>query len=124
MADVTVKGLDEFEGKGMRKVRAGLGVSSFGMQVIELPPNFSKYHRHTESEQEEVYTALTGSATLRVGGEEYRLEPGTFARIGPGEERDVVTGEDPVRLLVVGGVPGEAYEAPDFSQESTQGSAE
>src|ERR1051326_7929268 len=87
MADVTVKRLDEFEaifGGGMRRVRSGLGVTSFGMQVIELPPGFSMYpdHDHSHDEQEEVYIALSGSATLRVGdGDEYTLEPGVFARV-------------------------------------------
>ena len=33
--------------------------------------------------QEEVYTVLEGAATLRAGGEEHRLEPGVFARVGP-----------------------------------------
>ena len=65
LADVTVKKLDEFDtafGGGMRRVRAGLGVTSFGMQVIELPPNFSGYpeHDHNHDEQEEVYAPLSG----------------------------------------------------------------
>lgn len=123
MADVTVKQLDDFEagfGGGMRKVRAGLGVSSFGMQVIELPANFSSYpqHSHAHDEQEEVYTPLDGSVTLRSGGEDHELVPGTFARVGPGEERELITGPEPVRILALGGVPGKAYEAPDFSKES------
>ena len=54
----------------MRRVRAGLGVTSFGMQVIELPPNFSGYpeHTHSHDEQEEVYAPLSGRVTLKVGG--------------------------------------------------------
>jgi mannose-6-phosphate isomerase-like protein (cupin superfamily) len=122
MADVTVKRLDEFEavfGGGMRRVRAGLGVTSFGMQVYELPPNFQHYpeHNHTHDEQEEVYTVLSGRATLRVGGEEYELEPGIFARVGPAEKRKFVTGEEGVRLLALGAVPGGVYQAPEFSEE-------
>ena len=122
MADVTVKGLDDFEavfGGGMRRVRAGLGVTSFGLQVIELPPNFEHYpeHDHTHDEQEEVYTVLEGSATLRIGDDEYRLEPGVFARVAPGEKRKFVTGDQPVRILAVGAVPGKTYEPPEFSEE-------
>ncbi len=122
MADVTVKGLDEFDaifGGGMRRVRAGLGVSSFGIQVIELPPNFHMYpdHDHSHDEQEEVYTPLSGRATLQVGDESYELEPGVFARIGPGQKRKLITGESGVRLLSLGGVPGEAYEPPAWTEE-------
>jgi quercetin dioxygenase-like cupin family protein len=122
MADVTVKALDDFEaifGGGMRRVRAGLGVSSFGIQVIELPPNFTLYpdHDHSHDEQEEVYTALSGTATLLVGDETYVLEPGVFARIGPGQRRKLVTAEGSVQLLVLGGVPGQVYEPPAWTEE-------
>ena len=45
MADVTVRRLDEFESiwGGFLRVRAGLGVSSFGIAVMELPPKFADY---------------------------------------------------------------------------------
>ena len=122
MADVTVKRLDEFEavyGGGMRRVRAGLGVSSFGMQVIELPPNFEHYpeHNHDHDEQEEVYTVLSGRATLQVDGKDFELEPGMFARVGPTERRKFTTGDEGVRFLALGAVPGRAYEAPEFTEE-------
>jgi uncharacterized cupin superfamily protein len=122
MADVTVKRLDEFEaiyGGGMRRVRAGLGVTSFGMQVIELPPNTDVYpeHDHMHDEQEEVYTVLTGRVTLRVGGEEHSLEPGVFVRVGAYERRKFVTGEEGVRILALGATPGRSYEIPDFTEE-------
>jgi mannose-6-phosphate isomerase-like protein (cupin superfamily) len=122
MADVTVKSLDDFEaifGGGMRRVRAGLGVCSFGIQVIEMPPGFKMYpeHDHSHDEQEEVYTALSGSAVLQIGDESFVLEPGIFARVGPGQKRKLVTGEEGVRLLCLGGVPGRAYEPPGWTEE-------
>ena len=122
MADLTIKRLDEFEalfGGGMRRVRAGLGVTSFGLQVIELPPNFTHYpqHDHTHDEQEEVYAVLSGRATLQAGGEDHVLEPGTFARVGPGEKRKIVTDEEGVRILAIGAMPGKAYEPPEFTEE-------
>jgi uncharacterized cupin superfamily protein len=123
MADVTVKRLEDFEavfGGGMRRVRAGLGVTAFGIQVVELPPNFSMYpyHDHTHDEQEEVYTPLSGRATLVVGDETYELEPGVFARVGPGLKRKLTTGEDGgARLLCIGATPGRPYEAPEWTEE-------
>jgi mannose-6-phosphate isomerase-like protein (cupin superfamily) len=122
MGDVTVKRLEDFEavfGGGLRRVRAGLGVTSFGLQVIELPPNFEHYpeHDHSHDEQEEVYTVLSGRVTLRVAGEDYELEPGTFARVGPREKRKFVSGEEGVRILALGGTPGAVYTAPEFSEE-------
>jgi uncharacterized cupin superfamily protein len=122
MADVTVKRLEEFEAVyhgGMRRVRAGLGVTSFGMQVIELPPNADMYpeHDHAHDEQEEVYTVLEGEATLRVGDEEHVLAPGVFARVGALERRKLVTGEKGARIIAIGATPGRTYEIPDFTEE-------
>ena len=96
MADVTVKRLEDFEaifGGGFRRVRAGLGVSSFGVAVMDLPPGFDEYpeHDHGRDGQEEVYTVLAGRATLTAGGTEYVLEPGVFARVGPDETRKINT---------------------------------
>lgn len=121
MADVTVKRIEDCEaiyGGSFKRVRAELGVSSFGMQVIDMPPGADQYpeHDHSEGGQEEVYTALSGSATLQVGGEEHTLEPGVFARVGPDEKRKIVTGEEPVRLLCLGATPGEAYSPSEFSK--------
>jgi uncharacterized cupin superfamily protein len=122
MADVTVKRTDDFEaiyGGGMLKLRAGLGVTSFGMQLLRLPPNFDQYpaHDHTGDGQEEVYTAIEGSAKLTAGGEEHTLEHGVFARVGPNEHRALATGDSPATVLVLGGTPGEAYSVVKFTEE-------
>ena len=122
MTDVTVKRLDEFEAVyhgGMVRVRAGLGVTSFGMQVIQLPPNADMYpeHDHSHDEQEEVYTILHGEATIRVGDDAYDLVPGVFIRVGPQERRKIVTGEQGARILAIGATPGRAYEIPEFTEE-------
>jgi mannose-6-phosphate isomerase-like protein (cupin superfamily) len=121
MSDLTIKRVEEFDspnGGGFCRARATLGVSAFGMQVENFPPHFEHHpeHDHSDDGQEEVYTALSGSATLHVGGREYRLEPGIFARVGAGERRQVTTGDEPVQLLAIGGTPGAAYQAPAFTE--------
>jgi quercetin dioxygenase-like cupin family protein len=122
MADVTVKRTEEFEptfGGGMLKARAGLGVNSFGMQILRFPPHADRYpeHDHAEGGQEEVYVVLEGSATLEAGGEQHRLEPGVFARVGPTERRKLATGEEGAVILALGGVPGQTFEAAKFTEE-------
>lgn len=122
MADVTVKRTEEFEPTfrgGMLKARAGLGVTSFGMQLLRFPPHAERYpeHDHAAGGQEEVYTVLEGAAILRVGEEEYPLEPGTFARVGPSETRRLLTGDSPALILALGGVPGEPFEITRFTEE-------
>jgi quercetin dioxygenase-like cupin family protein len=122
MADVTVKNLDEFEAiyrGAFRRVRAGLGLTAFGVAVFDLPPNFAQYpeHDHGEDGQEELYTALSGSATLATDGEEHRLEPGVFARVGPNESRKLTTDEQGALVLVLGGVPGATFSPKRFTEE-------
>jgi len=121
VADFTAKRIDEMEAVyagAFVRARASLGANSFGMQVIEMPPNTDAYpeHDHSEDGQEEVYIALRGSAEIEIEGERHPLDPDTFVRVGPGTTRKVWTGEEPLRLLIIGGVPGEAYEAPDVTK--------
>ena len=59
MADVTVKRTEDFEptfGGGMLKARSGLGITSFGMQLLRLPSQADRYpeHDHARDGQEEV----------------------------------------------------------------------
>ena len=122
MADYTVKRIDEMEAivaGAFKRARAELGVSAFGMNVIDMPPGITDAypeHDHAEDGQEEVYVTLSGSAELEVDGEKLRLEPDKMVRIAPGTMRTVRTGDEPVRLLIVGGVPGQSYSPPEISQ--------
>lgn len=123
MADCSAKRIDEMEGLyrgSMRKVRAELGLTSFGVQTIDLPPGSDRHpwHDHSDDLQEELYLALRGSGRLEVeGAEPVDLTPGeTLARVGPGARRRVVAGPEGIRLLIVGGVPGEAFTAKDFTE--------
>ncbi|HWX52814.1 MAG TPA: hypothetical protein VNY34_05955 [Solirubrobacteraceae bacterium] len=114
MGDYTAKRIGEMEagfGGGFLKARAELGVTAFGMQVIQLPPNFADYpeHDHAESGQEEVYLAIGGSGWIEIDGERVELEPEMFVRVGPEPKRKVYAGPEGLRLLALGGAPGEAY---------------
>ena len=122
MADVTIKSVDDFEaifGGGLLRARSALGVSSFGMQVEEFPPNATEYpeHDHSEDGMEEVYTVLDGTVILQIDGQEYVLTPGTFARVGPGERRKLITRDEGARVLAIGAMPGKVYEPPEFTEE-------
>ena len=114
MADVTVKTIDELEasmGGGFKHVARSLGMTSLGVNILDIPPGYGDYpeHDHSEDGQEELYIPIAGSATLRVAGEEHRLEPGVLVRVGAGTPRKIVTTDDSVRVIALGGVPGEAY---------------
>ena len=85
MSDCTVKRIDEMEaifGGAYKRARAELGVTAFGMQVIDFPPNFEGYpeHDHGSDGQEEVYFALGGGAEIEVDGERHPLDGETFVQ--------------------------------------------
>ncbi len=114
MSDYTAKRIDDMEagyGGGFVKARAELGVTAFGMQVIQLPPNFTDYpeHDHAESGQEEVFLAIGGSGWIDIAGERVELDSQTFVRVAPEPKRKVHSGPEGLRMLVIGGCPGEAY---------------
>ncbi len=115
MADYTAKNIDEMEagfGGAMKKVRAELGVSSFGMQVIDLPPDFADYpeHDHAEGGQEEVYAVLRGSGHIDVDGEHIDISPDVIVRVGPAARRKVFAGPEGLRMIALGAIPGKPYE--------------
>jgi mannose-6-phosphate isomerase-like protein (cupin superfamily) len=115
MGDVTIASIDEMEPiyDGLaRRARATLGVSAWGMQVLTLPPAWDDYPEHNhdataiDPNQEEVYIPLAGSGMLFAGGEAFELRPGTMARVGPKQMRRIVPGEEGIRFVALGGVPG------------------
>jgi hypothetical protein len=125
MIDATIRHLDEMEpfyGGIVRRARASLGVTSWGMQLFDLPANFGDYpnHHHGEGQgdpgQEEVYIPLAGSATLLLDGQEHTLEPGIWARVGISQLRQIVPGPEGVQYLALGGTPGKAFVPPTWTE--------
>jgi len=121
MSDCTVKKIDEMEAVfrgSFKRARAELGVESFGMQVIDMPPNIERYpeHDHSHDNQEEVFLALRGGGEIEIDGERFPLDDEHMVRVGPSAKRKVWPGSDGIRLLVLGGIPGKPYQAPDLTQ--------
>jgi mannose-6-phosphate isomerase-like protein (cupin superfamily) len=114
MSDYAVKRIDEMEGiygGALKRARAELGASSFGLGILDLPPNFERYptHDHHHDGQEEVFVVLSGGGEIAIEGERHPLDADHVARVAPGVKRKLLSGEDGMRVLIVGGVPGEAY---------------
>jgi hypothetical protein len=121
MTDVTVATFDEMEAiyDGLaRRARATLGVTSFGMQVFTLPPNWDGYPNHDHGDsaidpnQEEVYIPVEGSARLVADGEAFDLAPGMMVRVGPTQKRQILPGPDGIRFIALGGAPGSFNASP------------
>ena len=133
MTDVTHMRIDDLdaiegaiEGFKYHRARAELGVSSFGISIIDMPPNTTDYPEHDHSPdgigggmfekrpgqlgQEEVYVALRGSGEVEVDGERYPLDSEHVIRVGPTATRKVLPGSEGMRLLAIGAVPGQPFD--------------
>ena len=85
------------------RLRAELGVTSFGLNQIVLHPG-QRGRIHAHERQEEVYLVLEGTLSLFVEGEEATLERGDLIRVAPGVKRQLVNrGPGPLHLLAIGG---------------------
>lgn len=121
-APYAVKRLDEmeraFDGAFVR-VRAELGISSFGVQVVELPPSsgdLAPEHDHRHDGQEELYLLLAGSAELALPDATLVLDPASPVRVAPDTRRRLRAGPEGARLLLIGGMPGRPYAPPANSE--------
>jgi uncharacterized cupin superfamily protein len=95
------------EGPGFRKVRKGLGVSAFGVNVIVMPPGIeSGFHYHDV--QEELYFVHRGAIEMELGdGTVHRLDEGGLARVDAATVRKVRNaGEVDAVYLIAGGKDG------------------
>lgn len=120
MSDVTLKQIEEltaYTGPGeipgirFRSAARDLGVTAWGMNVLEIDAGCTAYpeHDHKGDGQEEVYCVLRGSATFHAEGREWPLSAGSFVRVGPGTRRKIVPGPQGVTVLAIGAAPGKAY---------------
>jgi uncharacterized cupin superfamily protein len=124
MSDYPVKRFDDMEpilGGFFLRARAALGASSFGMQILQMPPeggDMYPNHDHADAGMEEVYIVLDGEADFEIEGERERVHvgPETAIRVGPATHRKIHPGRDGVRILALGGIPGGVYEPPPYTE--------
>jgi uncharacterized cupin superfamily protein len=93
------EGEDRFQ-----RLRAELGLSTFGLNLLRLRPGQgSRIHRHER--QEEAYLVLEGTLTLETDGDGTReLARGDLARVAPDVRRQLSNRTDaPLLVLAIGG---------------------
>jgi uncharacterized cupin superfamily protein len=105
------EGPNSIPGIKFRHAARDLGVTAWGMNILEIEPGCTGYpqHDHASEGQEEVYVVLRGSALLEAEGQKWPLETGTLVRVGPGVRRKLVPGADGLTVLAIGGTPGKAF---------------
>ena len=119
MSAFTIVHLDDFERPFPKwaLARRSLGLSSFGMNVVELPPGETiPEHTEVESDQEEVFIVLDGTPTIVVDGEDHPMRAGTFVRLDPEPRRTVRNdGEAAAKVLIVSAPRTSGYSPPEWA---------
>jgi uncharacterized cupin superfamily protein len=114
----TIMHVDEFERSGgWALARRGLGLSAFGMNVVDIEPGAGiPEHDEVDRDQEEVFVVIEGSPSLVVDGREIEMPAGTFARLDPGLRRTVVNhGDDVATVLIVSAPRTSGYEPMEWA---------
>jgi hypothetical protein len=100
-------------------LRAGLEITAFGANVMDLPPDYSTTsHDEAETGQQELYVALRGSGSVDIEDARLPLDAEHFVRVDAGTARVLTSGPDGLRVLCIGGIPGRAYEPQEWSSST------
>jgi quercetin dioxygenase-like cupin family protein len=110
---VSTARLDQPPEERFARLRAPLGVHSFGINVLTFQPGQrNRIHRHKR--QEEVYVVLDGSLTLMVEGQPHEYVVGDVVRVAPDVRRQLVNrGPAVLRVLALGGYVDHEHEPRD-----------
>ncbi len=112
------------DGRQRFDVRRLLGITSFGIQAFRSPSGVDVIREHDETllgeaGQEELYLVVNGAATFEIDGEPVEAAAGSLVYVQPTATRKATATEEGTTILVVGGVPGRAYDlAPEEAGEA------
>jgi uncharacterized cupin superfamily protein len=98
-------------------VRRSLGCSSFGVNLVDIPPGESiPEHDETQRDQEELFFVLSGSPVLVIDGEDHPAPAGTFARLAPAHRRTVRNdGQESSSVLIVSAPTTSGFEPMEWA---------
>jgi hypothetical protein len=111
--DIPVYGMG---GVGYRLVRRELGIRAFGVNGFTADAGQQLIEEHDETgagagRHQELYVVIAGRARFTIDGTDHDAPAGTLIFVPDPESRRTATAvDDGTTALVIGGVPGQAYE--------------
>jgi uncharacterized cupin superfamily protein len=107
-------------GRRWHSLGRALGVRAFGLNANEADAGKELVVPHDELDfggQEELYVVVRGRARFVCAGEEIEVAPGEVLVVDGEVQREATALEDGTIVLMVGAVPGQAYEMPEWNRE-------
>ncbi len=105
------------EGLTWRPVRHHLDIRSFGVNAYTgARAGDLVVEPHDEDEFEELYVVLSGAARFTVDDDTFDAPAGTLVLVTPPSQRVAHATEADTTILVVGSVPGRAFEVSGWEQ--------
>src|SRR3954453_13798420 len=99
-------------------VRKGLGITSFGANIMDLPPHYpTRAPDESRTGQEELYVGLRGAGSVVLDDEtEIPLSPEQLVRVSPEVSRRLRRGPRGGPVRCIGAAPGQVYEPPAWTE--------
>jgi uncharacterized cupin superfamily protein len=113
IAGFTISSEDELERSGRwALVRKSLGISSFGINVVEIAPGQGiPEHNEAERDHEELFVVLEGDLVAVIDGERHPVGARSYVRVDPEPTRTFLNeGDTLARLLIVSAPRSSGYE--------------
>ena len=113
IAGFTISSEDDLERSGRwALVRKSLGVSSFGVNLVEIAPGQGiPEHNEEERDHEELFIVLEGDLVAVIDGERHPVGARSYVRVDPTPSRTFLNeGETVARLLIVSAPRTSGYE--------------
>lgn len=95
-----------------KSVRHHFGITAFGVNAVTKDGGnvLIPEHDHAETGEQELYVILVGEALATLDGEEVAVPAGSAVAVEGDTRRKFESVASPTTLMVVGAVPGRAYE--------------
>lgn len=117
-ASFTIKHRDDFDRNGKWYLaRRSLGISAFGMNLVEISTGDS-IPEHTEAggNQEEVFIILEGTPDMIIEGKSHVTKPGTFISVEPELKRMIKNNSrEKALVLIVSAPKSSGYKPPSWA---------
>ncbi len=101
-----------------KSIRHHFGITAFGVNAVTKDAGnvLIPEHEHRETGEQELYIIQRGAATATLDGVQVDVPAGSAVAVEGPVARKFEATKSPTTLIVVGGVPGKAYEVGEWEQ--------